>query len=64
MRKKKDSEFAPSRDDEEPTQSNTQGQQRRETLEEETGEILEEIDEVLEDNAQNFIRSFTQYGGQ
>ena len=39
-------------------------QERREQLDEDTDAILDEIDEVLESNAEDFVKSFIQKGGQ
>ena len=35
-----------------------------EKLKEEMGEILDEIDSVLEENAEEFIKSYVQKGGE
>jgi ubiquitin-like protein Pup len=40
------------------------GQERREKLASETDDILDEIDDVLESNAEDFVRSYVQKGGQ
>ncbi len=40
------------------------GQERREKLGEDVDDILDEIDEVLESNAEDFVKSFIQKGGQ
>lgn len=40
------------------------GQQRREKLAADTFDILDEIDGVLETNAEEFVRSYVQKGGQ
>lgn len=40
------------------------GQERREKLAEETDDILDEIDSVLESNAEDFVRAYVQKGGQ
>ncbi|MGS0688127.1 ubiquitin-like protein Pup [Nakamurella sp. GG22] len=40
------------------------GQERREKLAAETEDILDEIDDVLESNAEDFVRSYVQKGGQ
>ena len=50
-------------DDEGPG-SDAAGQERREKLAEETDDILDEIDDVLESNAEDFVRSYVQKGGQ
>jgi ubiquitin-like protein Pup len=38
--------------------------ERHEKLSEDVDAILDEIDEVLESNAEDFVRSFVQKGGQ
>lgn len=40
------------------------GQERRDKLAEETGDLLDEIDDVLEENAEDFVRAYVQKGGQ
>lgn len=40
------------------------GQERRDKLAQETDDILDEIDDVLESNAEDFVRSYVQKGGQ
>ena len=40
------------------------GQERREKLAAETDDLLDEIDDVLETNAEDFVKSFIQKGGQ
>ncbi|HTZ16298.1 MAG TPA: ubiquitin-like protein Pup, partial [Mycobacterium sp.] len=37
---------------------------RREKLTEETDDLLDEIDDVLEENAEDFVRAYVQKGGQ
>lgn len=44
--------------------SGAAGQERREKLAAETDDILDEIDDVLESNAEDFVRSYVQKGGQ
>jgi prokaryotic ubiquitin-like protein Pup len=39
-------------------------QERHEKLSEDVDAILDEIDEVLESNAEDFVKSFIQKGGQ
>jgi ubiquitin-like protein Pup len=56
---------APSRetvttDEEESTVSTERG----EKLKAEIDDLLDEIDEVLEDNAEEFVRNYVQKGGQ
>jgi len=48
-------------DEEAPT---TSVEERREQIDEDVDSILDEIDEVLETNAAEFIASFVQKGGQ
>ena len=38
--------------------------ERKEMIDEEVDAILDEIDEVLESNAEDFVKSFIQKGGQ
>ncbi|WP_298209532.1 ubiquitin-like protein Pup [Ferrimicrobium sp.] len=38
--------------------------ERSEQLKAELDDILDEIDEVLEDNAEEFVRNYVQKGGQ
>lgn len=40
------------------------GQERREQLASDTDDILDEIDDVLETNAEDFVRAYVQKGGQ
>ena len=40
------------------------GQERREKLAEDTDDLLDEINDVLEENAENFVRAYVQKGGQ
>lgn len=63
MRQERNHQQQPDRDDEalEPTPI---GGQRREELNEDTEATLDEIDDVLEENAENFVRSYVQKGGQ
>jgi ubiquitin-like protein Pup len=41
-----------------------EGTVRREKLSDDVDDILDEIDEVLEANAEDFVRAFVQKGGQ
>jgi ubiquitin-like protein Pup len=50
-------------DDETPG-GDAAGQERREKLASETDDILDEIDDVLETNAEDFVRAYVQKGGQ
>jgi len=38
--------------------------ERKDRLDEDVDAILDEIDDVLEENAEDFVRSFVQKGGQ
>ncbi|EHK82326.1 ubiquitin-like protein Pup [Saccharomonospora azurea] len=40
------------------------GQEQREKLGEDVDTILDEIDDVLEENAEDFVRAYVQKGGQ
>ena len=51
-------------DDDDATGADAAGQERREKLAAETDDILDEIDDVLESNAEDFVRSYVQKGGQ
>jgi ubiquitin-like protein Pup len=44
--------------------STEEGTERREKLADDVDAILDEIDEVLEENAEEFVRSYVQKGGQ
>jgi ubiquitin-like protein Pup len=50
--------------DEETTEEGAAGQERREKLGEDVDTILDEIDDVLEENAEDFVRAYVQKGGQ
>lgn len=54
--------------DEEVTQhlgeTATGAAERKEQLDEDIDAILDEIDDVLEENAEDFVRSYIQKGGQ
>jgi len=54
---------APSRQDEVVEEAPAPAKQG-EKLKAEMDELLDEIDEVLEDNAEEFVRSYVQKGGQ
>jgi ubiquitin-like protein Pup len=51
-------------DDEQDAGGDSAGQERREKLSAETEDILDEIDDVLETNAEDFVRAYVQKGGQ
>lgn len=50
--------------EEEATNAEAGGQERREKLGEDVDTILDEIDDVLEENAEDFVRAYVQKGGQ
>jgi prokaryotic ubiquitin-like protein Pup len=54
---------APARTDEVP-EAVTAPARQGEKLKAELDDLLDEIDEVLEDNAEEFVRSYVQKGGQ
>ena len=53
-------------EDTEETQADsaTEVRERHEKLSEDVDSILDEIDDVLEENAEEFVRSYVQKGGQ
>src|SRR5688500_1983241 len=51
-------------DDEDGTGAEASGQERREKLGEDVDTILDEIDDVLEENAEDFVRAYVQKGGE
>jgi prokaryotic ubiquitin-like protein Pup len=51
-------------DDDDPTAGTVAGQARREKLTDDTDDLLDEIDDVLEENAEDFVRAYVQKGGQ
>ncbi|GAB2467349.1 ubiquitin-like protein Pup [Jatrophihabitans fulvus] len=48
----------------EAVEANSDVAERHEKLTEDVDAILDEIDDVLETNAEDFVRSFVQKGGQ
>ncbi|GAA2359367.1 ubiquitin-like protein Pup [Saccharopolyspora halophila] len=51
-------------DGDEEQEAEAAGQERREKLGEDVDAILDEIDDVLEENAEDFVRAYVQKGGQ
>ena len=51
-------------EDEDVAGSGAAGQERREKLAADTDDLLDEIDDVLEENAEDFVRAYVQKGGQ
>ena len=54
---------APPRE-EEVTEEAPAGSEKGEKLKAELDDLLDEIDEVLEDNAEEFVRNYVQKGGE
>jgi ubiquitin-like protein Pup len=52
------------REDEEVTEEAPAGTERGEKLKADIDDLLDEIDEVLEENSEDFVRSYVQKGGQ
>ncbi|GAB3677595.1 ubiquitin-like protein Pup [Angustibacter aerolatus] len=50
--------------DDVPAPAAPQGAATKEGLDDDIDSVLDEIDEVLEANAEDFVRSFVQKGGQ
>jgi ubiquitin-like protein Pup len=55
---------APARTDEEVVEDAPATSEKGEALKGEIDDLLDEIDEVLEGNAEEFVRSYVQKGGQ
>ena len=55
---------APVREDEEVIEESPQTSEKGEALKGEIDDLLDEIDEVLESNAEEFVRSYVQKGGE
>ena len=54
----------PERTEEPVTADTPAGSERGDKLKAELDDLLDEIDEVLEDNAEEFVRNYVQKGGQ
>ena len=50
--------------DEEEAQAQADEKTRAESITSEVDDMLDEIDEVLESNAEDFVRAFVQKGGE
>lgn len=50
--------------EEEDGEAQPAGQERREKLDTDVGDVLDDIDEVLEENAEHFVNAYIQKGGQ
>ena len=55
---------APARQDEEVVEETPTANESGEALKAELDDLLDEIDEVLEVNAEEFVKSYVQKGGQ
>ena len=55
---------APARQDEEEVQEAPQASEKGEKLKAELDDLLDEIDEVLETNAEDFVKGYVQKGGE
>jgi prokaryotic ubiquitin-like protein Pup len=55
---------APAKTDEEVVEEAPAGTERGEKLKADIDDLLDEIDEVLEENSEDFVRSYVQKGGQ
>ena len=53
-----------STEDEEQVETTEVDAERKEKLDDDVDSILGDIDDVLEENAEEFVRSFVQKGGQ
>ena len=53
-----------STEDEEQVETTEVDTERKEKLDDDVDSILGDIDDVLEENAEEFVRSFVQKGGQ
>lgn len=51
-------------EDEEQVEVSGVDAERKEKLDDDVDAILDDIDDVLEENAEEFVRSFVQKGGQ
>jgi ubiquitin-like protein Pup len=55
---------SPARTEEETEEAAPATTERGEKLKAELDDLLDEIDEVLEENAEDFVRSYVQKGGE
>jgi ubiquitin-like protein Pup len=55
---------APSRAEEEVVEDVPTGSEQGEKIKAELDDLLDEIDEVLESNAEDFVKSYVQKGGE
>ena len=64
LRESRSKNRLPSRSEPEQVEEAPAGSKRGEELKAELDDLLDEIDEVLEDNAEEFVKSYVQKGGQ
>ncbi|MER7013512.1 ubiquitin-like protein Pup [Saccharopolyspora sp. NPDC000359] len=64
MRQEKNHHQRPAEEEPPADEPATTGGQRREKLNEDTEATLDEIDDILEENAEDFVRAYVQKGGQ
>jgi prokaryotic ubiquitin-like protein Pup len=62
--KKKGSTARPTETETEVEEAAPASSERGEKIKAELDDLLDEIDEVLEDNAEEFVRNYVQKGGQ
>jgi len=62
--KRRGSGTRPTETEEEVAETSTGASERGEKIKAELDDLLDEIDEVLEDNAEEFVRNYVQKGGQ
>jgi ubiquitin-like protein Pup len=55
---------APARQDDEEVQETPPASEKGEKLKAELDDLLDEIDEVLETNAEDFVKGYVQKGGE
>jgi len=54
----------PAREEQEVVEETPAGSEQGEKIKAELDDLLDEIDEVLESNAEDFVKSYVQKGGQ
>jgi len=64
MAEREQKKRTPSEREEVVEEAASQAGDRSEVLKAELDDILDEIDEVLEDNAEEFVRNYVQKGGE
>jgi prokaryotic ubiquitin-like protein Pup len=61
---KRKSPNAPERTEEEVVETTAPTSERGDKIKADLDDLLDEIDEVLEDNAEEFVRNYVQKGGE